>query len=86
MVNPYSCPHIFPPQFRLNMYENRKEYIYFIQSDSAQKLYFHFKNHPDLVYIAYCSGNFDIFLQLSAPLDVLPDRTNKNSLSLCNSL
>ncbi|MGD2248015.1 MAG: hypothetical protein PVF58_06385 [Candidatus Methanofastidiosia archaeon] len=65
----------FPPQIRLNMYENRKEYIYFIQSDSAQKLYFHFKNHPDLVYIAYCSGNFDIFLQLSAPLDVLPDRT-----------
>jgi hypothetical protein len=65
----------FPPQLRLNMYENRKEYIYFIQSDSAHKLFYYFKNHPDLVYVVFCSGKFDIFLQLSAPLDVLPDRT-----------
>lgn len=65
----------FPPQIRLKMYENRKEYIYLIQSDSAHRLYDHYKTHPDLVYMSYTSGKFDILLQTSKPLDVLPDRT-----------
>mgnify|MGYP007042373993 CR=1 FL=1 len=65
----------FPPQLRPQMYEERKEYIYLIQSDSAHKLYYHFQKHPDLVYMSYTSGKFDILLQTSKPLDVLPDRT-----------
>lgn len=65
----------FPPQLRLNMYKNRKEYIYLIQSDSAHKLYTHFQKHPDVIYISYTSGKFDLLLQTSKPLDVLPDRT-----------
>ena len=65
----------FPPQIRLNMYKNRKEYIYLIQSDSANRLYEYFKKHPDLAYMSYTSGKFDIFLQTEKPLDVLPDRT-----------
>lgn len=65
----------FSPQMRLNMYKNRKEYIYLIQSDSAHKLYTHFQKNPDVVYISYTSGKFDILLQTSKELDVLPDRT-----------
>jgi len=65
----------FPPHIRLKMYENRKEYIYLIQSDSANKLYEHYKKQSDTVYITYTSGKFDILLQTSKPLDVLPDRT-----------
>lgn len=65
----------FPPQIRLKMYENKKEYIYLIQSDSAHKLYEYYKTHDDLVYMAYTSGKFDILLQTCKPLDVLPDRT-----------
>ncbi|KYK37173.1 MAG: hypothetical protein AYK18_10715 [Theionarchaea archaeon DG-70] len=65
----------FPPQIRLKMYENRKEYIYLIQNDSANKLYEHYKKHPNTVYITYTSGKFDILLQTEKPLDVLPDRT-----------
>jgi hypothetical protein len=66
---------LFPPQLRLNMYKNRKEYIYLIQSDSAHKLYTHFQKQPDVIYISYTSGKFDLLLQTSKPLDVLPDRT-----------
>ncbi len=65
----------FPPQIRLKMFKNRKEYIYLIQNDSANRLYEHFKKHPDIVYMTYTSGKFDILLQTSKPLDVLPDRT-----------
>jgi len=65
----------FPPQIRLKMYKNRKEYIYLIQSDSAHNLYENFKNYPDTVYISYTSGKFDVLLQTSKPLDFLPDGT-----------
>ena len=63
------------PQCRLKMFEDLKEYIYLIQSDSAHELFEYFKDNPSLVYIAYLSGKFDIFLQTSKPLDILPDRT-----------
>lgn len=65
----------FPPQIRLKMYAERKEYIYLVQSDSANKLYYYYQKHPNAVYIAYTSGNFDLLVQTSAPLEVLPDRT-----------
>ncbi len=65
----------FPPQVRLNMYENRKEYIYLIQSDSAHKLYTYFQQQKGTVYTVYGSGKFEILLQTNQPLEVLPDRT-----------
>jgi hypothetical protein len=65
----------FPPQIRLNMFEDRKEYIYLIQSNSPLKLFNYFKKQSDMVYITYTSGKFDILLQTSKLLDVLPDRT-----------
>ena len=65
----------FPPQLRLKMYSSRKEYIYLIQNDNAGDLYEHFKKHPDIVYVAFTSGKFDLLLQTKKPLDVLPDRT-----------
>ena len=65
----------FPPQTRLNVFENRKEYIYLIQSDSAHKLYYYFQKQPETVYMSYTSGKFDILLQTNKPLDILPDRT-----------
>ena len=65
----------FPPQIRLNMFENRKEYIYLIQSNTALKLYYYFQKQPEVVYASYGSGKFDILLQTKKPLDVLPDRT-----------
>lgn len=65
----------FPPQIRLDMYKERKEYIYLIQSNSPHKLYRYFQKEPTLVYMVYASGKFDILLQTSEPLDVIPDRT-----------
>jgi hypothetical protein len=57
------------------MYETRKEYIYLIQSDSPHKLFNYFQKQPDVIYMVYASGKFDILLQTTQPLDVLPDRT-----------
>lgn len=65
----------FPPQIRLNMFKDRKEYIYLIQSNSPLKLYYYFQKQSDVIYITYTSGKFDILLQTSKPLEVLPDRT-----------
>ncbi len=65
----------FPPQIRLMMFENRKEYIYLIQSDIVHKLYDYFQTQPNVIYMCYASGKFDLLLQTSAPLDILPDRT-----------
>ena len=65
----------FPPQLRLKMYSNRKEYIYLIQNDNADDLYQYFMMHPDTVYVTCTSGKFDLLLQTKNPLKVLPDRT-----------
>lgn len=66
---------LFPPQIRLNMYKHRKEYTYLIQSDSADDLFEYYQNQPNVIYEALTLGKFDLFLQTSKPLDVLPDRT-----------
>jgi hypothetical protein len=65
----------FPPQIRLKMFAERKEYIYLVQSDIANKLYYYYQKLPESVYISYTSGNFDLLIQTSTPLEVLPDRT-----------
>ena len=65
----------FPPQIRLKMFEERKEYIYLVQSDDANRLYEYFKHRDEAVYLSQLSGKFDILLQTNRPLDVLPDRT-----------
>lgn len=65
----------FPPQIRLNMYKNRKEYIYLIQSDSVDELFEYFQKQPSVIYEALTLGKFDLLVQTSKPLDVLPDRT-----------
>ena len=65
----------FPPQTRFKVFENRKEYIYLIQNNTPHKLFDYFKKQSDIIYMSYTSGKFDILLQTSKQLDVLPDRT-----------
>jgi hypothetical protein len=66
---------LYPPQIRLDTYENREEYLYFIQSDKAHKLYKYYQKQPNVVYLVYTLGKFDLVLQTSEPLEVLPDAT-----------
>ena len=66
---------LYPPQIRTNAYESRKEYIYLIQSDKAHKLYKYYQRPSDVIYMAYTMGKFDLVLQTSTPLEVLPDAT-----------
>jgi hypothetical protein len=65
----------FPPQIRLNMYKTRKEYIYLVQSDAVHELYDYYRNHPDVIYLVYTVGKFDLFIQTSKPLNVIPNNT-----------
>lgn len=67
--------NFFPPQIRLEMFETRIEYIYLVQSETPNKLYNYYKNHPDIIYLAATLGNFNLFIQTKKPLEVLPDRT-----------
>jgi len=65
----------FPPQIRLKMYKNRKEYIYLVQSDKVHELYDYYQNQPNTIYLAYTVGKFDLFIQTSKPLRVIPNNT-----------
>ena len=66
---------LFSPQIRLKMYKDRKEYIYLIQNDKANELYKYYQNQPNVVYLAYTLGRFDLLVQTSRPLEVIPDST-----------
>lgn len=65
----------FPPQIRLKMYDDRKEYIYLVQSDSAPEMYEDYKKNPDVVYMIYTLGKFDLLIQTKSPLETIPDKT-----------
>ena len=65
----------FPPQIRLKMYRERKEYIYLVQNDKAHSMYEYYKKHPDITYLSYALGKFDLLIQTDKPLEVVPDGT-----------
>lgn len=65
----------FPPQIRLKMYENKKEYIYLVQSNSVSELYDYYQTHPNVVYLAYALGKFDLVIQTDRPLEIVPNNT-----------
>jgi hypothetical protein len=65
----------FPPQIRLKMYENRKEYVYLVQSDKVHELYDYYENHPNVIYLAYTLGKFDLLIQTDTPLESIPHNT-----------
>jgi hypothetical protein len=65
----------FLPQIRSNVYSDRKEYIYLIQNDAAHELYEYYKKHPDVIYLAYTLGKFDLLMQTMRPLEVVPNTT-----------
>jgi hypothetical protein len=65
----------FPPQIRLKMYETRKEYIYLVQTDLVHELFKYYQNHPDVIYMAYTLGKFDLLIQTKKPLEVIPNNT-----------
>ncbi len=65
----------FPPQIRLKMYQNIREYIYLVQSETPQKVYKEFKNNPYVVYLSFTLGNFDLLIQTCKPLEEIPDKT-----------
>ena len=46
-----------------------------VQSDKAHELYKYYQKHSDVIYLAYALGKFDLILQTSKPLEVLPDAT-----------
>jgi hypothetical protein len=66
---------LFPPQIRLTIYESRKEYLYLVQSDKAHELYKYYQKQPNVIYSVYTLGKFDLVLQTSKPLEILPDAT-----------
>lgn len=65
----------FSPQIRPKMFSTRKEYIYLVQTDDVHELFEYYKNHPHLVYLAYTLGKFDLLVQTSRPLEVIPNNT-----------
>lgn len=65
----------FPPQIRPKMYENRKEYIYLVQTDSVHELFKYYQGHPDVIYLVYTLGKFDLLIQTNKPLEIIPNNT-----------
>lgn len=63
----------FPPQIRLNAYNGKEEHIYFIRTDYAHEIYDDLKKNPDVLYMIYTLGKFDLLIQARNPLDAIPD-------------
>lgn len=65
----------FPPQIRIKMYKTRKEYIYLVECDNPHKLYEYYRKHPDVVYLVFTHGKFNLLIQTKKPLDIAPKGT-----------
>ena len=65
----------FLPQMRLDVFEDKREYIYLVQNKKAHELFKYYKKDKSVVYLAYTVGNFNLLIQTNKPLEILPDRT-----------
>lgn len=59
---------LFNPELRLKMYEDVKEYVYAISSDSAFHTFHQLQGDDRLCYEVFATGYFDLLLITSVPL------------------
>lgn len=58
---------LFNPQLRLEMFENVKEYVYSISSDSAFRTFHQLQGDERVCYELFATGFFDLLLITSSP-------------------
>jgi hypothetical protein len=65
----YEQKILFPPQLRLKMFAEVKEYVYALKADNAFRVYEELKSDPRVCYQVLCRGRFDLLVTTSFPLD-----------------
>lgn len=65
----------FPPQIRIRIYKTRKEYIYLVECENPHELFEYYRKHPDVIYLAFLHGKFNLLIQTKKPLDIAPKGT-----------
>lgn len=61
---------VFPPQLRLKMFAEVKEYVYALKVDDVFRVYEKLKSNPKIFYMEAGKGIFDLLITASLPLDL----------------
>lgn len=61
---------IRPPSMRLRMFEDLREYAYFLKFDRPLRVFQELSQHPNVIYCCLASGAFDMAVIANAPLDI----------------
>jgi len=60
---------LFPPSMRLKMFEDLREYVYFLTFERPMRVYQELENDPRVVYHCLASGAFDMVAITETPVN-----------------
>ncbi len=59
---------LFPPSMRLKMFDDLREYAYFLTFEKPMRVFQELETHPHVVFLSLLSGAFDLVVIADAPL------------------
>lgn len=60
---------MFNPTMRLKMFDDLREYMYFLKFEKPMRVYQELEQHPHVVYHCLTSGAFDLVVLTDSPID-----------------
>lgn len=60
---------LFTPTMRLKMFDDLREYMYYLRFDKPMRVYHELERHPQVVYHCLTSGAFDLVAVTKSPVD-----------------
>ena len=60
---------LLPPSMRLKMFEDLREYVYFLTFEKPMRVYQELEKNPEVVYHCLTSGAFDMVVITESPID-----------------
>lgn len=61
---------LFSPSMRLKMFDDLREYVYFLTFEKPMRVFQELETHPNVVYHCLMSGAFDLVVIADMPLDI----------------
>jgi hypothetical protein len=60
---------LFPPGLRLRIFQDLKEYVYFLQFDKPMRVFQELEGNPRVIFQCLTSGAFDLIVFTDSPMD-----------------
>ncbi|MBU7014051.1 MAG: winged helix-turn-helix transcriptional regulator [Theionarchaea archaeon] len=71
---------LFPPGLRLKMFQDLKEYVYFMQFDKPMRVFQELEGNPRVIFQCLTSGAFDLIVFTDSPMDFESHPSHKETV------